>query len=141
MEGIIFRPILKIVIREAVLVAGDNRLKILDMVVFIVKGGMRCLSYLMRINKKIGYMFAKLWRDADLCYSVYFGLIKDLSFTCLEEAKIGYLQFEVYLTVKCRDKLIKLTHLNAIHIEGRTRLFEKLSPLLLYLIILETDVA
>lgn len=90
-ESVVFRSIVQIIVGEAVLVTGNNRLKVSDVIILVVKAGMSGLSELARINEKIGYLFAKLWRNADLCDAVCFGFVKYLAFACLKKAKVGYL--------------------------------------------------
>lgn len=118
-ESVVFRSIIQIIVGEAVLVAGNNRLKVFDVVVLVVKVGMDNLCELARINEKIGYLFAKLWRNAHLCDAVCLGLVKYLAFACLKEAKVGYLESEIDFIVECGDELVELAHLAAVHVEDR----------------------
>ncbi len=75
MESIIFWTIVKIVVTQTVLKTGDNRLKMFDMIEFILpKVIYVILIGFFGIQEEVGDLFPELRSNLHLCYSSCFGL-------------------------------------------------------------------
>lgn len=74
MEGIVFGPIVKIVITQAMFKAWDDRLKIFYVIVLILsKSRMLVVAHLLRINEEVRDLLAQLCGNLDHYYCVGLG--------------------------------------------------------------------
>lgn len=100
MEGVVLGAVVEVIVAEAVLEARHDRLKVFDVIVFVLaKIWQSVLCNFTGIEKKIRNLFAKLWCDGDLCYAIDLAFVKGFSFSSLKEAQIWYLQSKINLEV------------------------------------------
>jgi hypothetical protein len=140
-EGVILRFISQIVIAEAMFETGHHRLKILYMAVLLLAIGLVMSGYLLGVHKDVGDLLAHLTVEVYCYHCVTFCFEEGFAFAYLEEDYLCQLDVEEYFMVDTREKLVELFNLLDVYFEHGARLLEKLLPLLLHLIVLQTDIA